>query len=162
VLSYHQLAPYVGWELFRPALWAAIEGLFQKVDGLIVRRLGLRYINAIRSDIHSICSVADLDVMMSVADQPISSNVNLNFTTEISQTTLCTVRVATSDFVQGNLPNTTSAMVDVDVYTKESYRTSDVEEVKRWLEMAHDNEKKQFFQLLTEDSIEALELKESR
>jgi uncharacterized protein (TIGR04255 family) len=160
VLSYHKLAPYGGWETepVRPALLATIDGLFGKADGLIVRRMGLRYINAVRSDLHDIRSVAALDLKASVADEDITGNVNLNFTTQVSDTTLCTVRIATKDFVQGNLPENTSALVDVDVYTKESYRTQDVAEVKRWLDFAHDKEKEQFFQLLTDRSIEKLAL----
>lgn len=156
VLSYHQLAPYVGWPFFKPELEKAIDGLFEKTGGLTAKRLGFRYVNALTSTIHGIGSVEDLDLKIVVADATLPGNVNLNFTTQVSEDTDCTVRIATRDFMVGALPEATSVVVDVDVYTKEAFKTRDGGLVKRWLEFAHTSEKEQFFRLLTRTTIDTL------
>jgi len=156
VLSYHRLPPYVGWSKFAPELHEAIDGLFAAVHGLTVQRLGFRYINAIRPDLHGIASISALDLTIAVASEPISKNVNLNFTTFLTEDTQCTVRLATAEFVQGVLPPNTSVVVDVDVFTKESFKTTERAKVKQWIEFAHVKEKEHFFRLLTDETISAL------
>ena len=159
VLSYHRLQPYIGWTKFQPELADAIDGLFAKAEGLTVRRLGLRYINAIRPELHRINTIVDLDLKLSIEAESVSNNVNINFTTELSADTQCTVRIATTEFVQGVLPQGTSVLIDVDVFTKESFKTQDAQKVKEWVTAAHTREKEQFFRLLTADTIDALEEK---
>lgn len=156
VLSYHQFSPYVGWEKFKPGLEEAIGGLFAKADAPNIRRLGLRYMNSLRTDLHGIRTIEDLDVKLLVANEGVSGNVNVNFTTSPLSDTECTVRVATPGFVQGNLPANTSVYVDVDVFTKDAFRTRDQSVVKRWIESAHTTEKEQFFRLLTDQTISSL------
>ena len=156
VLSYHRVAPYIGWERFHPELEQAIDGLFEKSYGLTIERLGIRYMNALRSDIHGIRSISDLDMKLQVAGDIVSGNVNVNFTTAASEQTDCTVRVATTEFVQGDLPTNTSVYVDIDVFTKPGFETNDSADVKTWVVTAHANEKEQFFRLLTEDTIQSL------
>lgn len=156
VLSYHRMPPYVGWQRFQPELGEAIDGLFKKADNLAIRRLGFRYVNALRPDLHGIRSISDLDLTVEIESEKLSGNVNVNFTTKISDDTQCTVRVATSEFVQGVLPPNTSVVADVDVFTKEGFNTKDEMEVKRWVELAHTNEKEHFFRLLKDETIEAL------
>jgi uncharacterized protein (TIGR04255 family) len=156
VLSYHRTAPYVGWVRFKPELTEIIAALFAKADNLAVSRLGFRYINALQATLHSIRSIADLDLTLAIADEALSGSVNINFTTSVSDNTQCTVRVATTDLVQGALPHTTSVLVDVDVFTKESFRTSEEKTVRDWIDFAHMKEKEQFFRLLTDHTIDAL------
>jgi uncharacterized protein (TIGR04255 family) len=156
VLSYHRLEPYVGWAQFKPELEEAVHVLFDKADGLVIRRLGLRYINALRQSPHGIRSVLDLNMTLAVADTRISSNVNLNFTVDLPDSSQCTVRVATPEFVQGLLPPSTSAVADVDVFTKEGFKTHDENQVKTWIDFAHTQEKEHFFRLLTSGTIQNL------
>lgn len=156
MLSYHRLSPYVGWEKFKPELDEAIDGLFSKSGGVSVRRLGLRYINALRLDLHGIRSISDLDLKLEIAGERVAGNVNVNFTTDVTNDTDCTVRIATTEFVQGDLPPNTSVYVDVDVFTKEPFRTKDQTEVRSWVEFAHTREKEQFFRLLTNQTIDSL------
>jgi len=108
VLSYHRLSPYNGWEYFKPELDEVIDGLFSKAEGLTIRRLGLRYINAIIPELHNSLSLANLDLKLSIANEDISDNVNINFTSQLSNDTQCTVRVSTTEFVQGAIPQNTS------------------------------------------------------
>lgn len=156
VISYHRTVPYIGWERFWPELQETISGLFETAKGLVIRRLGLRYLNALRSDLHDIASISDLDLEIKVASERVAGNVNLNFTTDVASNTGCLVRIATTEFVQGNLPPNTSVYVDVDVFTKDDFETKERKTVKNWVTAAHDKEKEQFFRLLTARSIEAL------
>lgn len=157
VISYHRTVPYIGWERFWPELRETISGIFETANGLVIRRLGLRYLNALRPDLHGIASISDLDLEIKVANERVTGNVNLNFTVDVPSKTACTVRIATSEFVQGNLPPNTSVYVDVDVFTKGGFETKERKTVENWVTEAHDSEKREFFRLLTDRSIEALE-----
>jgi uncharacterized protein (TIGR04255 family) len=156
VLSYHQLAPYTGWAAFKPELAKAIEGLFATTNDLTIRRLGFRYLNALRGDVHGINAISDLDVTIGVASEALTESVNLNFITTLQNKGQCAVRIATVDLAQGALPPGTSVVVDVDVSTTETFRTKLETDVKSWLEFAHGQEKEQFFRLLTRASIDSL------
>jgi uncharacterized protein (TIGR04255 family) len=156
VLSYHRMAPYVGWKRFKLELNEAIAGLFQKADGLTVHRLGLRYLNALRPDVHRIRSVSDLDLKLEIANELVSGNVNINFNVAVASNTTCTVRVATPEFIQGALPVNTSVYVDVDVFTQDGFQTTERDVVTSWIEDAHTKEKEQFFRLLTPQTIQSL------
>jgi uncharacterized protein (TIGR04255 family) len=156
VLSYHRTAPYVGWSRFQPELNELIRAFFARADAPVVTRLGFRYINALRSDVHGIRSLLDLDLTFAIAKEPIGSSLNINFTTAVSSDTQCTVRIATTDLVQGTLPRASSVLVDVDVFTKEPFRTTDEKMVGAWIEFAHTKEKEQFFRILTNETIDTL------
>jgi len=158
VISYHRQAPYVGWEQFKPELELLTTTLFKTSDALVVRRLGLRYMNALRPTLHSVSSIADLDVKMSVFEDAITSAVNLNFTTQVGNGTSCTVRIATPEFVQqgGIIPSDTSVFVDVDVYTNEGFKTTHKKDVDEWVEFAHTQEKVEFFHLFRQPTIDKL------
>jgi uncharacterized protein (TIGR04255 family) len=156
VLSYHQRAPYVGWSKFKPELINAVDGLFQTTPGITVKRLGFRYVNALRSDLHRIRSISDLDLRIAVEGNALGGSVNLNYYAEIDDETRCIVRVASKEFVTGATPESTSVVADVDVFTKEPFKTKDSEAVKTWLEVAHSGEKREFFRLLSQDTINLL------
>ena len=117
------------------------------------------YINAIRPDPHGISSISELDLTVAVEHEPVVGNVNVNFTTDLADDTQCTIRVATTEFVQGTLPPDSRVLIDVDVFTKEAFKTNDAQKVKQWVESAHTMEKEQFFRLLTDVTIDALEEK---
>jgi len=156
VLSFHQMVPYVGWERFKPRLVESVDELFDMADAPVVRRLGLRYINALRPDPHGIGAMSDLDLCLTVANQVVYEHMNVNFTRELTEDMLVTIRVATADLIQGSLPMDTSVLVDVDMSTKNSFSASDRSQVTKWIDSAHSNEKEQFFRLLTDKSIDRL------
>ena len=89
----------------------------------------------------------------------LTDNININFKKSFDNDIECTVRIATTDFIQGNVPDNTKAFIDVDVYTKPNIKITNIQQVKDWVESAHDVEKEQFFSLLTQDSIDAMEEK---
>jgi uncharacterized protein (TIGR04255 family) len=156
VVSFHRLAPYVGWAAFKPELERVVDGLFAKVENPKVTRIGFRYLNALRPAIHHISAIADLDLSLTVSDVTLLSNVNLNFTTNIGPDTSCTVRIATKEFIQGPLPPDTSVYVDVDVFTNEGFSASDNTAVNKWVEFAHTQEKAAFFSLFRQPTIDEL------
>lgn len=136
VLSYHQLAPYVGWNMFKPALSSAVEAVFSKSDAPRIQRLGFRYVNALRSDVHRIRGISDLNLKVAVAEEDLSDDMNLNFITALPGDAQSTVRVATTRFVQGTLPPGTTVVIDVDVSTREPLKARlDRPQVEAWLEV---------------------------
>jgi uncharacterized protein (TIGR04255 family) len=157
VLSYHRRIPYVGWEKFRPELMEAVDGLFDITHNLKIQRLGLRYMNALREDVHGFKTINDLAVELKVAGRPVLGRVNINFVVDVFAGTQCTVRIATTEFIQGDLPAETTVYVDVDVGTKDGFRTNDKIAVKHWIDDAHAMEKEQFFLLWPAAKIEALQ-----
>ncbi len=126
------------------------------MNEVTVRRLGVRYMNALRPDLHGIKSLLDLDLTLTVAEERVSGNVNINFINTVSADTMCAVRIATPEFIQGNIPPNTALYVDVDVSTKEGFRSTDQGDVVAWIDRAHMEEKKHFFRLLTDRTIRDL------
>jgi uncharacterized protein (TIGR04255 family) len=157
VLSYHQREPYVGGTEFQRNLREAVEQFFAKSDKLTIRRLGLRYLNALRPQLHGgIRGVSDIDMSIIVDGVQITRSMNLNYTTTVGNDVCCTVRVATPDFVQGSYPAETALVIDVDMFTRENFAASDEQTVTQWLSRAREAEKESFFSLLKLQTIEAL------
>lgn len=155
-VSYHRGAPYVGWDRFQPELFEVVDQLFAKAGGLTIHRLGLRYLNALTKGQHGLSGVSDLNMRLYVAEEQLVGALNVNFTKDVFPETKCTVRVATTEFVHGRLPQDTAAYVDVDVYTNDGFRTDEAAAVKQWIASAHQQEKRAFFGLLPPKIIEAL------
>lgn len=157
VLSYHRFREYIGWSRFRPELQHVVAELFRNADGLTVQRLGLRYLNALRSDLHEIRSISQLDLHTTIANAPLDTSMNLNFNRPLRNDATAQVKVATKDMVQGQLPDNTTVFIDVDVSTPEGYQTRDQATVDAWIVSAHESEKQEFFHLLTADTIRNLQ-----
>lgn len=158
VVSYHNFSKYMGWSNFQPELEKVVTSLFKSADGIKVQRLGLRYLNALRSDRHRISSITDLNMSASVGGTQLHSALNINFLKRPSNAAIAAVKVATMDLVAGaNIPENTTVFVDVDVYTPEGYSTRDPAEVRSWIAAAHEHEKDEFFNLLTPETTKFLE-----
>jgi uncharacterized protein (TIGR04255 family) len=158
VLSFHNLNRYMGWQQFQLELEKAVASLFKSADGISVQRLGLRYLNALRSDVHRISSIADMNIRTTVAGAQLQSSLNVNFLKRPSDKSIAAVKIATKDLVAGfNIPESTTVFVDVDVYTPEGYATRDQAEINRWIADAHEQEKDEFFNLLTPETTKFLE-----
>jgi len=156
VLSYHLLAPYSGWVSFEKELHVAVDGLFDKTEGLVVTRLGLRYINALSPASHGIASIGQLDVKIEVSQAAVTEQVMLNFITDLPNQTQCRVAVATRGFVQGAFPPEAIALVDVDVATTPDFRTESRDAVKEWAAQARVAKNQAFLGLLTEQTLNRL------
>ena len=135
-LNYSHRAPYPGWTAaFGPELERVIDVLFGAVPRLLVTRLGLRYVNALRSDVHQISGIEKLNLAIVVDGVALNHSLNLNYTAPVSDDSSCTVRIATKDFAQGSIPKSTTVITDLDVYTTEPYQTSEIAKVKTWKEL---------------------------
>jgi uncharacterized protein (TIGR04255 family) len=156
VISYRRTSPYVGWQKFKPELLQVVESLFATTENTRVTRMGIRYLNSLTRDRHFIGSIADLDLRLKIAEDDITDSANINFITSPGNNSSCAVRIATKEFVQGSIPQDTSVFIDVDVFTKEGFMTSDQTAVKEWIEFAHGIEKREFFHLFTQESIDKL------
>jgi uncharacterized protein (TIGR04255 family) len=156
VLSYHHLPPYAGWAAFSTELDTAIDGLFDRTQGLAISRLGLRYINALSPDLHGIATVSDMDLELKVSGVPVGEKVNLNFITDTTTQAQCTVRVASRDFVQGQFSPEAKVLVDIDVFTTSDFRADSKAVIKQWAANARTTKNEAFFGLLRQMTIERL------
>jgi uncharacterized protein (TIGR04255 family) len=156
VVSYHRQAPYVGWEKFKPELERVTATLFEATKDVTIKRLGLRYLNALRPEIHGIAALTDLDIKMTVSEEVIAKAANLNFTTQVGRDSSCTVRIATPELVVGPIPAGTSVFIDVDVFTNQGFTTKEKQAADEWIEFAHSQEKIEFFRLFTKTTIDNL------
>jgi len=155
IVSFHRQAPYIGWEKFKPELERVTARLFEVTKDVTIKRLGLRYLNALRPDLHGIGALTDLDIKMTVSEEVIAKAANLNFTTPVGRDSCCTVRIATPDLVVG-IPAGTSVFIDVDVSTNPGFTTKEKTVADEWIEFAHSQEKIEFFRLFTKSTIDNL------
>lgn len=156
VLSIHRLLPYPGWSEFRPRIEEALSDLFRKIRGVRIVRLGLRYVNAFEAERHGIRSVEDLDLRILLAGEDLGPSINLNFRKDRSDEHAVMTRVASVDFVHGQLPKSATVIADIDVFTPREYSEDDTKRAMAWIEQAHEFEKDSFFALLTDSQTEAL------
>jgi len=156
VLSFHRSHEYPGWEGFSKEVSEVLEHLFSKFDGVKIERLGLRYLNSLNADDHFISHAGELNINVSIQEVPITEKFNFNYGQEHGVDFKSLTKIATPDFVEGNLPKNSSAYVDIDVFSSAGYSTQDKEEVMKWIEKAHDIEKKIFFQLIPDEKVDQL------
>ncbi len=156
VLSFHRLAPYPGWESFKPEIDSVIDGLFGSFQDFKATRLGFRYINIFTDTDHGVKNVKHLNYSVNVAGQDLQEPQNLNYKIARSDVHTALVRIASSEFVSGPAGRTIDVLVDVDVFTPEGWNTDDVEDARNWVEAAHTYEKEEFFKLFTDDMITKL------
>ncbi len=156
VVSYHRRAPYVGWSNFQPEIVELVDHLFSKAPGLSITKLNLRYINALNAADHEVGSVADLTLTVTIDSEKLVGSLGVASHIKLAQGAVCTLRVATPDFVQSPVfPEGTACVVDVSVY-KDAPGVQTAADVVAWMEFAHTEEKKQFFRLFDEQKIARL------
>jgi uncharacterized protein (TIGR04255 family) len=121
-----------------------------------VKRLGLRYINALRPDIHGVAGPQQLILNIQAANHSLTETFNLNYRVSLPNGCLGMVRIATRDLIEGTVPDQTSIIIDLDIFTPEAYETTDVQAVKNWIKSAHVEEKKLFFKHLKKEIVDNL------
>ena len=157
VLSYHNTKLYLGWNTsFKKELASTVSFLFKQVVGIKVRRVGLRYINALTEARHYVSSATDLNIDITINNNPLNRPFNLNFTGDNGNLTTMT-RIATKEFVQGVFPADMSAYVDIDTYTQDGFISQSAKEIKQVIDDAHTCLKSTFFDLLPEGIVARLE-----
>jgi uncharacterized protein (TIGR04255 family) len=153
---YSRLAPYPGWATFGPEIAGAIDALFIAAPGLTANRLGFRYVNALRSDLHGVNGIDELKINMQVGGEPLTKSFLLNYGVPGFDKTSVVVRIATADLAQGSPPPNSTIIADIDVFTDDGFQSRDKDEIKAWVETAHACEKRKFFALLKEEIIARL------
>jgi uncharacterized protein (TIGR04255 family) len=153
-VSLHLLPPYSGWETFRNRAREIFEAGWSDCGHPPLQRCGLRYVNALTAADHGVRSINDLNLSVSVAGEDLV-DVTVSFMSE-DDATEAIVRVASSKHVNGDLPEDTSFVIDVEVRTKGDITEWKVGDLMDWLEAAHETEKGHFFGLLPEEIVEPL------
>jgi uncharacterized protein (TIGR04255 family) len=157
VLIYSRRGTYPGWDNnFGLQLDNLTDELYRIVPSVHVSRLGLRYINALKSDVHGINNIDDLQISINVAGSRLLNNLNLNFKRNVGTNVEVMCRIASVDLAEGNVPTGTTVIVDIDVYTGKTFSARSDMEVKRWIKEAHGIEKENFFSVLGPDATQRL------
>lgn len=156
VISCHVIGNYPGWGEFFKLISKSVSAVFSKGAPKKVLRLGLRYINALTEEKHSVASPYALTVVITVRNEQPSDHINLNYTVRRDDGLEALVRVASPSVVAGIVQEDATVYVDVDVRTIEEPGQTDRNNVIRWVRKAHTFEKEQYFKLLPDDIIERL------
>jgi uncharacterized protein (TIGR04255 family) len=150
VMSYHRLAPYPGWATFKPEIDSAVDYLFRSFQSFRATRLGFRYVNVFTEADHGITAVTNLNYSVNVAGEELHDPQNLNYRLVRSDDHIVQIRIASPEFVSGNITGKVQVLADVDVFTPHNFELTDADAAKRWIEDAHTYEKEEFFKLFTE------------
>jgi uncharacterized protein (TIGR04255 family) len=149
---------YCGWKELIKELRRFIQHFFQSNIHTEIQRLGLRYQNALTSPDHCIESLFDLNVELAIAGEEVSTPVSITYTKQHTSTLKSICRIVSSEYVQGDVPKGTSALIDIDMFS-DAFGTGSEETVLEWAEVAHQHEKLQFFSILPTSVIQKLEIK---
>jgi uncharacterized protein (TIGR04255 family) len=155
-LGLHFTAPYAGWEVIYPKIGTVIDAVFGALPTIVIKRVGLRYVNIFTRARHYVDSVHSFAVMIKVRDTSLSGPISLSFTEPASAEHSCTTRLASRDFLVGQVPPDGVAAVDLDVATPPTYSNTSVDAIKLWIDQAHTFEKQAFRRLLPDDLYEKL------
>jgi uncharacterized protein (TIGR04255 family) len=147
VLSLHVSPKYCGWGVWRDEIGQVVQFVFNRLPGVIVTRIGLRYINALHLDRHLVRGLQDLNLSISLSGQAVTEGVNVNLVESLGEAEAMT-RIATRSMVEGNISPAATAIVDVDVYTPKGHAAESAEQTFSWIERAHLIEKSLFFRLI--------------
>jgi uncharacterized protein (TIGR04255 family) len=159
-LSIHFFQPYAGWDGgVSSKLENVLDELLSALAGLAIVGLALRYINVFTLQRHYVESISDLAVYISVGDGRVELDGPINLTyvvTESDQHSVMT-KVASSHFLNGNIPEGAKVAAEIGVFTPpDKYRETAGSAIKTWLSQAHGYEKKAFHKLLPKALFEKL------
>lgn len=156
VISTHVMAPYCGWTAFRPQLHQVLDVLFTKFKEVRITRVGLRYVNAIARGDHHIEDISRLRLKISIDNEQLTAPFSLAYTKDAEEISSVT-KIASPSLVTGpSLPDDFVALIDVDVFTSESFVISDPQTARDWIDRAHQTEKEEFFRLWPEEALTAV------
>jgi len=127
------MAPYGGWDEFHTLMQQVTRELFDKSEHLVVRRLGLRYVNGFTQPAHGVGSIRDLDIRINASGQDIDNHFSLTFTKVVAADAKSLVRVCTSDFGMLKAAPDASVVVDTDTATPDEYEVRDVNVALDWI-----------------------------
>jgi uncharacterized protein (TIGR04255 family) len=147
---------YPGWSTFGPEVRRLVEHTYKVMPTVTVSRIGMRYINALRSDLHSVHGLPDVAIKVLLDGVLLDRSLNLNFKSDVGSEFESTSRIATVDLADGQIPEKTSLVLDIDVYTQPDFAATGVESCWKWIDGAHTREREQFFRILGVETTERL------
>lgn len=154
VASVHNVKPYAGWDTgFHTAARSLIEDVFSLTIDCRIVRIGLRYLNLLTPEAHGIRDVFDLVLELTYGREQFDGQVHLNRFRKCDPGMVVHSQIVSPEIVQGIPSNSKGAFVDIDVYTEAGFELKNLEETQNWLKSAHDVEKQEFFNLLSERKI---------
>lgn len=156
VISIHRLAPYGGWGSCYPYMERAVRGLFERAERITVKRIGLRYINALTPEAHGIRGPSDIDVHIRVSERDVASRFNLAFAHPHGNDAASLVRVSTPDYYTVKSVPTASIVVDVDTATPDGREFEAADQVIQWVSGARTWKNRAFLSLLNRDTLDRL------
>ncbi|CAN7342585.1 TIGR04255 family protein [Bosea sp. LjRoot237] len=156
-IVYSRVGKYPGWDpTFRDEIRATVERIFELLPDIEIKRIGLRYVNALRSDLHEIRNYDDVDLSVRLSNEVINTGLNVNYKLRENDNLEIICRVASAELAQGIVPENATIIVDLDVYTPDGHLPLDATAISEWVEAAHDIEKKNFFKILGDDATQRL------
>lgn len=155
VITYNNIHAYKGWDAYFEGLKESTKALLDTIDNIRIKRIGLRYINSLNERDHLIKTIDDLNIDVAIAKHPLSEKYNLNYIRNYSENCEATVRISTPELVQG-IPENSSALIDIDVYSKDIDFGQDHNTIISWIDKAHSFEKKEFFGLIPQQILEKI------
>lgn len=156
VLGYILQGDYCGWNDFEIELFEAIDALDAAVPLAKITRIGLRYTNAFRPDVHSITGLSDINFCMAVGGEPITGSASAVFEKKVSENHKVAYRLGTPDSWTQQTPAGTTVIADFDVYSVSELPAPNMDEVKTWVTQAHSFEKAAFASILPKEIVEKL------
>jgi uncharacterized protein (TIGR04255 family) len=154
-LSCHFVGGYPGWESVRPVLRQTVVALFEAIPDVLIKRIGFRYLNAFEQQRHKIGHANELNLNVDIGGRDVSNAFLLNYRQSIFQDHICQVTIATPEYVQA--PEIFDVLVDIDVFTGSEYSMNDPDPVIKWIDIAHNELKKQFFNILPTNIVKQLQ-----
>jgi uncharacterized protein (TIGR04255 family) len=153
VVSWHMLAPYAGWAVFRPEIEQLVERVKRSINDLSIVRAGFRYLNFLNATDHLVGGIKDLTLDVTIKGKVIDYPINVNYHRDFRDHRI-TTKIATPEFIQPRPPDV-SLYIDVDVHT-EDRPSPHVDELLPWVDRAHDLLKDEFFTLIKPEILKEL------
>ncbi len=153
VISYHVYEPYPGGDCFEKELNNMVACLFDKIKDIQINRLGFRYVNFLTASKHDINGLNDLSLNLSVGGEQLIDNVNLAFMENASDKHVVVSKLASPQFLQpgGSIPTDLIAVIDIDVFTPDTYISNDISSLNEWISQARVYEKANFFSFFSDE-----------
>jgi uncharacterized protein (TIGR04255 family) len=153
VVSWHMLAPYAGWDVFRPEIVRLLGHISASISDISVIRAGFRYLNFLNKSDQMIGGIGDLTLDVTINEKVLDYPLNVNYNRDFRDHRI-TTKIATPEFIQPHQPNV-ALFIDVDVHTEEK-PVPDFPQVLAWVDSAHDLLKDEFFSLIKPEILKNL------
>ena len=134
-----------------------IDHFYSAIGGVVARRIGLRYLNLLTGRRHSVSSLGDTALKVTVRDAVVTGPLNVNYEQQAAEDHFVMIRMATPQFVLGVTDPETALVVDVDVYTPATFMCLDARASQDWVDQAHTLEKRSFFRLFPDALVKSWE-----